>query len=97
MLVLDADFGVWFKVDSCWAREHIEIVFNQASQRVCILQGPVAVKHSIRANELIKELLGNIDNSLKPKLPETSCGRDEANVPVVDHLGASLLQQALVQ
>lgn len=88
--VLDADFGVWFKKDSLWAAEDIEAVFDQDPQRVCILQGPVAVKHCVKANEPIKELLGNIDESLKSKLLAQYYGGDESNVPVVDYLGSSI-------
>lgn len=92
--VLDADFGVWFKKDSLWAAEDIEAVFDQDPQRVCILQGPVAVKHCVKANEPVKELLGNIDESLKAKLLETYYGGDISKVPVVDYLGASATTKA---
>ncbi len=72
-----------------WAAEDVEAVFDQDPQRVCILQGPVAVKHCVKANEPIKELLGNIDETLKAKLLETYYGGDVSKVPVVDYLGAS--------
>lgn len=94
--VLDADFGVWFKKDSLWAAEDIEAVFNQDPQRVCILQGPVAVRHSVKANEPIKELLGNIDDGLKSKLLETYYGGDESKVPVIDYLGGSVPKSSSV-
>ncbi|KAJ7019830.1 fatty acid synthase [Mycena alexandri] len=53
--VLDASFEVWFKKDSLWAAEDIEAVFDQDPQRVCILQGPMAVKHSKVKDEPIKD------------------------------------------
>jgi fatty acid synthase subunit beta len=87
--VLDADFGVWFKKDSLWAAEDIEAVFDQDPQRVCILQGPVAVKHCVKVNEPIKEMLGNIDDKLKAKLLETYYDGDESKIPVVDYLGGT--------
>ena len=49
--VLDASFEVWFKKDSLWQAECIEAVVDQDPQRVCILQGPVAVKHAKRTDE----------------------------------------------
>jgi fatty acid synthase subunit alpha len=70
--------------DSLWAAEDIEAVFDQDPQRVCILQGPVAVKHSNVKGEPIKDLLGNINASLVDRLVKTRYGGD---VPVVDYLG----------
>jgi len=87
--LLDADFGIWFKKDSLWAAEDIEAVFDQDPQRVCILQGPVAVKHCVKANEPIKEILGNVDDKLKAKLLETYYDGDESKIPVVDYLGGT--------
>ncbi|SJL13791.1 uncharacterized protein ARMOST_17239 [Armillaria ostoyae] len=71
--VLDASFEVWFKKDSLWAAEDIEAVFDQDPQRVRILQGPVAVKHSKVKDEPIKDLLGNINSS-------------HIQLPVIDYL-----------
>ncbi|KAF7311393.1 Fatty acid synthase subunit alpha [Mycena kentingensis (nom. inval.)] len=68
ILVLDATFEVWFKNDSLWAAKNIEAVFDQDPQRVCILQGPMAVKHSKVKDEPIKEMLGNIHNELVQRL-----------------------------
>ena len=55
---------------------------------MCILQGPVAVKHSIIKDEPIKDLLGNITNLLAKKLLDRIYDGDESKVPVVDFLGA---------
>ncbi|KAF5382044.1 hypothetical protein D9615_004428 [Tricholomella constricta] len=85
--VLDASFEVWFKKDSLWAAEDIEAVFDQDPQRVCILQGPVAVKGSIVKDEPIKDLLGNINKTLIKRLLERKYNNDESTIPTVDYLG----------
>ncbi|KAA1467738.1 fatty acid synthase [Dentipellis sp. KUC8613] len=85
--VLDASFEVWFKKDSLWAAEDIEAVFDQDPQRVCILQGPVAVKHSKVKDEPIKDMLDNITSILTSKLLERVYGGDVSKVPVIDYLG----------
>ncbi|KAH7884386.1 hypothetical protein F5I97DRAFT_1968464 [Phlebopus sp. FC_14] len=84
--ILDANFEVWFKKDSLWAAEDIEAVFDQDPQRVCILQGPVAVKHSKVKDEPIKDLLGNVTTKLIEKLLQRSYGGDVNAVPSVDYL-----------
>ncbi|KAG8213088.1 hypothetical protein J3R82DRAFT_11484 [Butyriboletus roseoflavus] len=84
--ILDASFEVWFKKDSLWAAEDIEAVFDQDPQRVCILQGPVAVKHSTVKDQPIGELLGNITAKLVEKLVERTYGGDASKVPTVDYL-----------
>ncbi|EGN98830.1 hypothetical protein SERLA73DRAFT_168429 [Serpula lacrymans var. lacrymans S7.3] len=86
--ILDASFEVWFKKDSLWAAEDIEAVFDQDPQRVCILQGPVAVKYAKVKDEPIKDLLGNINSSLIEKLLKRSYGGNKDDVPVVDYLSA---------
>jgi fatty acid synthase subunit beta len=72
--------------DSLWAAEDIEAVFDQDPQRVCILQGPVAVKYSTVKDEPIKDLLGNITSCLVEKLLERSYDGDVSKVPTVDYL-----------
>ncbi|KAL0953237.1 hypothetical protein HGRIS_004490 [Hohenbuehelia grisea] len=86
--ILDATFEVWFKKDSLWAAEDIEAVFDQDPQRVCILQGPVAVKHSKVKDEPIKDLLGNINQGLIDRLLQSRYGGDASKVPTVDYLTA---------
>lgn len=63
-------------------------MFDQDPQRVCILQGPVAVKHSKMKDEPIKDMLGNINAGLVEKLLQTQYGGDTSKVPIVDYLGA---------
>ncbi|KAI0077780.1 fatty acid synthase [Panus rudis PR-1116 ss-1] len=86
--ILDASFEVWFKKDSLWAAEDIDAVFDQDPQRVCILQGPVAVKHSKVKDEPIKDMLGNITSILAQRLLDRLYGGDLSKVPTVDYLGA---------
>ncbi|KAI0950742.1 hypothetical protein AcW1_007973 [Taiwanofungus camphoratus] len=84
--VLDADFEVWFKKDSLWAAEDIEAVFDRDPQRVCILQGPVAVKHCKIKDEPIKNMLDNITSALVEKLAQRLYGGDLSKVPHMDYL-----------
>ncbi|RPD59601.1 fatty acid synthase [Lentinus tigrinus ALCF2SS1-6] len=84
--VLDASFEVWFKKDSLWAAEDIDAVFDQDPQRVCILQGPVAVKHSKVKDEPIKDLLGNITSMLVDKLVDRLYGGDKSKIPTIEYL-----------
>ncbi|WVQ81978.1 hypothetical protein IAT38_004105 [Cryptococcus sp. DSM 104549] len=86
--ILDATFEVWFKKDSLWAAEDMDAVFDQDPQRVCILQGPMAVKHSTVADEPIKDMLGNIEGLLAKKILEQFYGGDESKVPRIDYIGA---------
>ncbi|KAI0360181.1 fatty acid synthase [Trametes cingulata] len=84
--ILDANFEVWFKKDSLWAAEDIDAVFDQDPQRVCILQGPVAVKHSKVKDEPIKDMLGNITSILVDKLVDRIYGGDKSKIPTVEYL-----------
>ncbi|KAK7027725.1 hypothetical protein R3P38DRAFT_3520793 [Favolaschia claudopus] len=85
--VLNVSFEVWFKKVYClWAAEDIEAVFDQDPQRVCILQGPMAVKHSKIKDEPIKDLLGNINSALIQLLLDFRYGGDANKVPTVDYL-----------
>ncbi|KAJ7082279.1 hypothetical protein B0H15DRAFT_803366 [Mycena belliarum] len=83
--VLDASFEVWFK-KKISRRSSIR---TQDPQRVCILQGPMAVKHSKVKDEPIKDLLGNINSALVQRLLDVSYGGDESKVPTVDYLSAA--------
>ncbi|KAF7342433.1 Fatty acid synthase [Mycena venus] len=80
--VLDASFQVWFKK----AAEDIEAIFDQGPQHVCILQGPIAIKHSKVKDEPIKDLPGNINSALIQRLLDFRYGGDESKVPTVDYL-----------
>ncbi|KAH9945014.1 fatty acid synthase [Epithele typhae] len=84
--VLDASFEVWFKKDSLWAAEDIDAVFDQDPQRVCILQGPVAVKHATVKDEPVKDLLGNINSALIEKLVDRLYSGDKSKIPTAEYL-----------
>ena len=86
--ILDNTFEVWFKKDSLWAAEDMDAVFDQDPQRVCILQGPMAVKHANVADEPIGEMLGNIESLLAKRILERFYGDDESKVPRIDYIGA---------
>ncbi|RLN89483.1 hypothetical protein BBJ28_00024947, partial [Nothophytophthora sp. Chile5] len=58
--VIDAELKTWFKKDSLWYSEDLDAVPGQDAQRVCILQGPVAVRYSTVVDEPVAEILGNI-------------------------------------
>lgn len=63
----------------------MEAVFDPDPQRVCTLQGHVAVKGSVVKDEPIKELLRNINKTLTQHL-ERKYNGDESTIPSVDHL-----------
>jgi fatty acid synthase subunit alpha len=54
---------------------------------VAILQGPVAVCHSIKTDEPIKEMLDNVVSDLTTKILERFYGGDESKIPAIDYLG----------
>ncbi|MCJ1389647.1 beta subunit of fatty acid synthetase [Xylographa bjoerkii] len=60
--ILDESFETWFKKDSLWQSEDLEAVVDQDVGRVCILQGPVAVRYSKFVDEPIKDILDGIHN-----------------------------------
>ena len=64
-------------------------MFDQDPQRVCILQGPVAVKHSKVKDEPIKDLLGNITSMLVDKLVDRLYGGDKSKIPPIEYLSPS--------
>lgn len=51
------------------------------------LQGPVAVRHSTKKDELIKEMLDNVVSGLTAKVLERYYGSDESKIPAIDYLG----------
>ncbi|CUA75193.1 fatty acid synthase subunit beta, fungi type [Rhizoctonia solani] len=88
--VLDTSFEVSFKKDSLWVAEDIEAVFDQDPQRVCILQGPVAVKHVKVAGEPIKDILDNVESGLVSKLLENYYDGDDSKPEYVVKIGSAV-------
>ncbi|EIW51495.1 uncharacterized protein TRAVEDRAFT_41081 [Trametes versicolor FP-101664 SS1] len=74
------------RYDSLWAAEDIDAVFDQDPQRVCILQGPVAVKHAKVKDEPIKEMLGNITSIFIDKLVDRFYAGDKSKIPTAEYL-----------
>ena len=70
---LDENFENWFKKDSLWQAEDIDAVINQDVQRVCILQGPVAVRHSKIIDEPAGVILDNITEAHIQALVQRTC------------------------
>ncbi|KAJ2001606.1 fatty acid synthase alpha subunit Lsd1, partial [Coemansia thaxteri] len=87
--LMDKDFHIWFKKDSLWQSEDLDAVAGQDVGRVCILQGPVAVRYATKANEPVKDILDNIYHGQIAALLDQCYGGDESKVPVVGYLGNS--------
>ncbi|KAJ2724547.1 fatty acid synthase alpha subunit Lsd1 [Coemansia sp. Benny D115] len=85
--LMDKDFHIWFKKDSLWQAEDVDAVAGQDVGRVCILQGPVAVRYSTKANEPVKDILDGIYHGQIAALLEKYYGGDESAVPTVSYLG----------
>ncbi|KAJ2799759.1 fatty acid synthase alpha subunit Lsd1, partial [Coemansia helicoidea] len=85
--LMDKDFHIWFKKDSLWQAEDVDAVAGQDVGRVCILQGPVAVRYATKANEPVKEILDNIYHGQIAALLARYYDGDEANVPAQGYLG----------
>lgn len=60
---LDEHFEHWFKKDSLWQAEDVDTVVDGDAQRVCIIQGPVAVHHSRVVDEPAQSILDGIAKS----------------------------------
>ncbi|PIA16745.1 fatty acid synthase [Coemansia reversa NRRL 1564] len=93
--LMDKDFHIWFKKDSLWQAEDVDAVAGQDVGRVCILQGPVAVRYSTKANEPVRDILDNIYHGQIAALLERYYEGDETKVPVVGYLGAAHAERAV--
>ncbi|RDL30477.1 uncharacterized protein BP5553_10355 [Venustampulla echinocandica] len=85
--VLDEEFETLFKKDSLWQSEDITAVVDQDVQRVCILQGPVAVQWSKVVDEPISQILGNIHNGYIERTREIAHNDEMDIVPDIDCFG----------
>ena len=96
--ILDDQFEVWFKKDSLWQSENLDAVIDRDPQRVCILQGPVAAKHSHTVDEPIADILGNIYKSHISSLTQVFYNGNTSAIPTVEYLGgnSSVKIQSLV-
>ncbi len=65
---LDENFETWFKKDSLWQMEDLDAVINQDPQRVCIIHGPVAARHTTKVDEPAATILDDIADGLTNSL-----------------------------
>ena len=84
--VLDADFPVWFKKDPLWQSENLESTFHGDVGRLCVLAGPVALKHCVEVDVPVATCLERIEQGyvareqnlgLAPSLPSPVFEADE--------------------
>ena len=81
--ILDDHFQVYFKKDSLWQSEDLETVVGQDVGRTCILQGPVAAKHSVRVDESIKDIMDEISQGHIFSLVADIYGETTTSIPAV--------------
>lgn len=85
--LLDENFALYFKKDSLSYSEDLDSVFDRDPERVAILYGPVAARHSSHYNVPIKEMLGGVEQKLIDLMLNRYYGGDPKRVPQVDYLG----------
>ncbi|KAJ3124388.1 3-oxoacyl-[acyl-carrier-protein] synthase [Nowakowskiella sp. JEL0407] len=86
--VFDDKFEFWFKKDSLWQAEDVDAVVGQDPQRVAILQGPVAVRHSTKVDEPVKDILNGIYLKHIDMIKNLYYDGDDSKIPVAEFLGA---------
>ncbi|KAL4917419.1 acyl transferase domain-containing protein [Aspergillus aurantiobrunneus] len=74
---LDASFETWFKKDSLWQSEDVDAVLDQDAQRVCIIQGPVAARHSKTCDDPAGHILDAIRDGHLDKLRQETIANEE--------------------
>lgn len=89
---LDENFEFFFKKDSLWQCEDLAAVVDEDVGRICILQGPVAVTHSTKVNEPVKEILDNIHDGHIERLVKDIYGGSTASIPQVECFGGKPAQ-----
>ena len=73
----------WFKIDSLWYSEDLAAVPDHDPQRVCVLHGPVSVRHNKTTDQSAKDILDEIYNGWsKVLLGDTLVD----SLPTVDYL-----------
>ncbi|KAJ2398450.1 fatty acid synthase alpha subunit Lsd1 [Coemansia sp. RSA 2603] len=93
--LMDKDFHVWFKKDSLCQAEDVDAVPGQDVGRVCILQGPVAVRYATKVNEPVKDILDGIYHGQIAALLDKYYEGDESKVPTVSYLGNNPVARAV--
>ena len=91
---LDENFETWFKKDSLWQMEDLDAVIDRDPQRVCIIHGPVAARHSTKIDESAATILNDIANDLTSSLlldlhieetPDTTPSMPTSEIPFNIH------------
>lgn len=62
ILVFDEQFSVDFKKDPLWQAEALESTYHNDVDRVCILAGPVAIRHCKEVNVPVRQFLDTINS-----------------------------------
>ncbi|KAH7063090.1 putative fatty acid synthase subunit beta [Macrophomina phaseolina] len=81
---LDEDFEFFFKKDSLWQSENVDAVVGRDAGRVCILQSPVSVRYSTRADESAKEILDGITGGLVERVKNAFYGGNDVAIPLAE-------------
>ncbi|KAL2196888.1 acyl transferase domain-containing protein [Corynascus similis CBS 632.67] len=89
---LDENFEFFFKKDSLWQSEDLGAVIGKDVGRTCILQGPMAAKHSTKVDEPIKDILDGIHNGHIEGLTRDLYAGDASKIPVVEYFGGKLIE-----
>ena len=71
---LDENFETWFKKDSLWQMEDLDAVIGQDPERVCIIHGPVAARHSNSTSESAADILNRISDDMTESLLPSYAG-----------------------
>lgn len=86
--IIDEKFDFWFKKDSLWQSEDVDAVVDRDAERVTILHGPVAAKHTNRTDQTVKEILQGIYDAQIATIRKLYYGDNDVAIPVVEYLGA---------
>ncbi|KAK4143317.1 acyl transferase domain-containing protein [Dichotomopilus funicola] len=89
---LDENFEFFFKKDSLWQSEDLGAVIDKDVERTCILQGPMAAKHSTKVDEPVKDILDGIHNGHIEGLTKDLYGGDASTIPTVEYFGGKLFE-----
>ncbi|KAK0629611.1 acyl transferase domain-containing protein [Bombardia bombarda] len=90
--VLDENFEFFFKKDSLWQSEDLAAVIDKDVGRTCILQGPMAAKHSVKVDEPIKDILDGIHIEHIKGLTKDLYNGKTSQIPTVEYFGGKLVE-----
>ncbi|KAK4981177.1 hypothetical protein LTR28_002474 [Elasticomyces elasticus] len=83
---LDENLETWFKKDSLWQADDVEAVIDQDVQRVCIIHGPVAARHSTIFDEPAGVILDSISQAHIEMLDRKSYSDGSGQKRIADNL-----------